>query len=256
MQCTLPEATDHKMTHHVETMVSETLERMARHYVRKTLYFSNKLMENLKRIYEYPLTIVEVPMGYGKTTAVREYLNNNDANVLWQRVYDSSITVENAVYNPFSEEIKDLLLSLCLFDSFTTKQAVHMGENNNADILLNEITGRNGFVNYDANTKTYQMHNIFTGFLKEIFDKKDNDYKQNLYQKAGHWCMRNGEYITAMQHFYAAGDFDNLLQAMQGSTLDPDSVNRLMGNLNYYGVSQNITILWVCLNTTKRLASF
>ena len=39
---------------------------------------------------EYPLTIVEAPMGYGKTTAVKHLLNNWDATVHWLRVYDDS----------------------------------------------------------------------------------------------------------------------------------------------------------------------
>lgn len=40
----------------------------------KTYYFSEKLKKKLSRITEYPLTIVEAPSGFGKTTAVREYL--------------------------------------------------------------------------------------------------------------------------------------------------------------------------------------
>ena len=37
-------------------------------------YFSDKLKERLNRIPQHPLTIVEAPSGFGKTTAVREYL--------------------------------------------------------------------------------------------------------------------------------------------------------------------------------------
>ncbi|MFT3985044.1 MAG: LuxR C-terminal-related transcriptional regulator [Lachnospiraceae bacterium] len=40
-------------------------------------YFPEKLKKQLSRILEYPLTIVEAPSGFGKTTAVREYLNEN-----------------------------------------------------------------------------------------------------------------------------------------------------------------------------------
>ncbi|MBU7008897.1 AAA family ATPase, partial [Phosphitispora fastidiosa] len=44
----------------------------------------------LDGILDYPLTIIEAPMGYGKTTSVREYLRNAGVDMLWQRVYDSS----------------------------------------------------------------------------------------------------------------------------------------------------------------------
>ncbi len=37
-------------------------------------HFSDRLKEQLYRISDYPLTVVEAPSGFGKTTAVREYL--------------------------------------------------------------------------------------------------------------------------------------------------------------------------------------
>lgn len=39
-------------------------------------YFSNRLKDQLNQISDYPLTIVEAPSGFGKTTAVREYLKS------------------------------------------------------------------------------------------------------------------------------------------------------------------------------------
>lgn len=40
-------------------------------------YFSNKLKRQLGQIASHPLTIVEAPSGFGKTTAIREYLKEN-----------------------------------------------------------------------------------------------------------------------------------------------------------------------------------
>lgn len=40
-------------------------------------YFSRDLMMQLSKMPEYPVTIIEAPSGFGKTTAVREYLNSN-----------------------------------------------------------------------------------------------------------------------------------------------------------------------------------
>ncbi|NNJ32844.1 helix-turn-helix transcriptional regulator [Lacrimispora defluvii] len=40
-------------------------------------YFSDKLKRQLVQIPHYPLTIVEAPSGFGKTTAVREFLKEN-----------------------------------------------------------------------------------------------------------------------------------------------------------------------------------
>jgi LuxR family maltose regulon positive regulatory protein len=44
---------------------------------KRVYYFSDKLKKQLDQIPNYPLTIVEAPSGFGKTTAVREYLKIN-----------------------------------------------------------------------------------------------------------------------------------------------------------------------------------
>lgn len=37
-------------------------------------YFSKQLKDRMSGMEQYPLTLVEAPSGFGKTTAVREYL--------------------------------------------------------------------------------------------------------------------------------------------------------------------------------------
>lgn len=347
----------------------------------KNIYLSDKLIKELDAIFNYPLTIVEAPMGYGKTTAVRERFNQVDANVLWLRIHDSSKTafwkrfcdlfgmidqsgamslsqlefpddgamvhealniikgipfseetlmvmddyqlvsdaetdsfleafikseiphlrivlisrhqvfrnldelklkgylhhitkealeftpleitkyfrqcginltgstadelygytegwisalyllmmnykeegrfvapsniyklVECAVYEPFSAEIKDFLLMLSILDSFTMEQAMYMW-GNDAKQMLAQITSKNAFVNYDAATGTYQMHNIFTNYLEQI--TKEQPVKAFYYTRAAQWCMKNGEYLNAMRYCYLGEDYESLLHAME-----------------------------------------
>lgn len=47
--------------------------------------------------------------------------------------------VEKAVYMPFSDEIKEFLQRISLFNSFTLEQAVHMWQKENVEMLLAEI---------------------------------------------------------------------------------------------------------------------
>lgn len=56
------------------------------------IYVTEKLKSKIKKISDYPCTLVEAPMGYGKTTAVREYLKSIDAHVLWLKLFDASIS--------------------------------------------------------------------------------------------------------------------------------------------------------------------
>ena len=41
------------------------------------IYISKRLEDRLKTIYDYPVTLVEAPTGYGKTTVLREYLKSH-----------------------------------------------------------------------------------------------------------------------------------------------------------------------------------
>lgn len=47
------------------------------------LYFTERLRKSLEAIAASPLTLVEAPMGYGKTVAVREYLRGRGTRTIW-----------------------------------------------------------------------------------------------------------------------------------------------------------------------------
>jgi LuxR family maltose regulon positive regulatory protein len=64
----------------------------------------NRVNRALESIFEYPLTVVEAPVGYGKTTAVRQYLSNRSATVLWLSFLSSEDTV-SFFWNSLASEI-------------------------------------------------------------------------------------------------------------------------------------------------------
>ena len=354
----------------------------ASQYNSKSLYFTELITEAMNGLLDYPLTIVEAPMGYGKTTFMRETLKNIDADILWQKVYDDSISgfwkgfcrqlgevdsgrslslaalgfpndsttryealslieeielqkdtvlviddyhavacpetnhfieflvnneipylhliliarytglqgieelmlkgyllhikkeafefsnkdikayyhlcgiylkehearmlcaltegwisalylimlnyqengsldtskdigklIENAVYRHFSEEIKIMLLSLCIFEGFNLEQAVYVSKNENAKSLLAEVISKNAFVKYDSSSKTYQIHNIFMNFLQEEFENRN--IQNDLYQRAAQWFLKIGDYNLAQYYFYLCKDFENIYLTLE-----------------------------------------
>ncbi|WP_315067179.1 LuxR C-terminal-related transcriptional regulator [uncultured Clostridium sp.] len=64
---------------------------MSEKYNTNALYFANKLRNKLSDIMNYPLTVMEAPCGYGKTTAAEEFLNKIDKKVLWMILDNNSI---------------------------------------------------------------------------------------------------------------------------------------------------------------------
>ena len=61
----------------------------------------------LESIFHYPMTIVEAPIGYGKTTAVREFLSSKNSPALWLS-FQSSEDTEAFFWEMFSKEISRL----------------------------------------------------------------------------------------------------------------------------------------------------
>ncbi|MBU1109474.1 MAG: LuxR C-terminal-related transcriptional regulator [Candidatus Riflebacteria bacterium] len=54
-------------------------------------YFSAELVKSIDRVYQFPLTLVQAPMGYGKTTAMRRLFESETIPCHWLKIYDDSI---------------------------------------------------------------------------------------------------------------------------------------------------------------------
>jgi LuxR family transcriptional regulator, maltose regulon positive regulatory protein len=54
-----------------------------------------QINEQLQEVFRYPLTLVTAGMGYGKTTAVRHYLNQQQAKHIWLYVENEETSAQN-----------------------------------------------------------------------------------------------------------------------------------------------------------------
>jgi LuxR family maltose regulon positive regulatory protein len=350
----------------------------------KSLYFTPRLIKQLAGVWEHPLTIVEAPMGYGKTTAVKHFLSSAEADMLWLKVYDDSIDnfwdaftrlcgelndglsarlakigvpdddlslretlqllgslvlskksvlviddyhlidspkigrfiaafaeneIENLsivltgryikfqkleelslkgllhhitqetfaltskeiakyyracgvsinekqarqlysttegwisalylmllsfieygvleppdsiykligkiVYNPLSAPLKELMMILSVFDSFTLEQAIFMWGHHDAKKMLNEIVTENTFVYCEGRSKIYQIHSIFREYLSEALEERGTRFKNELYRKAAEWYMANRDYTVARKFWYACKDFESIFESIE-----------------------------------------
>lgn len=65
----------------------------------------NRINNVLSAIYHYPLTILEAPMGYGKTTAVKNFIEAEKLKPFWFTFTDLS-HCETAFWDQFTDEIQ------------------------------------------------------------------------------------------------------------------------------------------------------
>ena len=139
---------------------------MLRNKQSKDYYFPKLLLGQLAQILEYPLTWVEAPSGFGKTTAIKEYLAEAcpTTNVYWYtclgeppyKAWDSICNIISAVNKTTVEKIKNLGIPcedtlydmIELIDAITcTEQTVlvidnyQLIRNEILDMLSNAFTG-------------------------------------------------------------------------------------------------------------------
>lgn len=123
--------------------------------------------------------------------------------------------MEKVVYRRLSTEARELLLSICIFDNFTLAQAEYMWGREDGEILLRQLAANNAFIRYEQASGLYTMHNIFTSYLRRIFDRQSVEQKQAAWNRAGHWQVSTGNYMQALDYFYKAANFGDLLTALE-----------------------------------------
>lgn len=121
--------------------------------------------------------------------------------------------MEHAIYRHLSDETKEMLLSLCLFEGFTLEQAVFISQNPQAEALLNHLVDRRAFVRYDNENGIYLIHNLFMNFLQDQLEK--TQLQQSILQRAAQWHLKTGNFGLAQHYYYACGDFNGLFNTFQ-----------------------------------------
>lgn len=119
------------------------------------------------------------------------------------------------VYGPLTSELREFLVHICAFEYFTLPQAQFMWPHHNAAPLLKRLMAQNAFIRYDARGQVYHLHNIFAGYLRELFDGLAEEKKKAIWKAAGEWHLTVADYLAAMRCFHQAGDFDRLLDAVE-----------------------------------------
>lgn len=139
--------------------------------------------------------------------------------------------IEKTVYRQCPETVKEFLLTICVFDSFTLAQAKAMWPQGNAEVLVRYLMTNNAFIKFDRYNQTYHVHNIFTGYLREQQERQGPERRQAVQRAAGSWYAGSGDYIQAMDCFYQAGDFEELLLAFEldnGHSINSEHWEKIM----------------------------
>lgn len=132
-------------------------------------------------------------------------------------IYD---LLDKAIYKRLSEDVKEFLLHMCVFDRLSMEQARYIFSKKNTRDILKDLTEANMFVVFDSREKSYSLHSIFREFLLKRLEEKDEEYQKEVYRKSGQWFTITADYFSARECFYKCGDFDGIME-----TIEKDSSN-------------------------------
>ncbi len=167
--------------------------------------------------------------------------------------------IEKAVYRQYPAEVKEFLLTICVFDNFSWAQAKAMWPEENVEAMVSYLMNHNAFIKYDKYSKTYRMHNIFTAFLREKLSRQGQERRRAVLRAAGCWYEGSGDYINAMDAYYQAGDFDGLLAALEkakGHTISTEHKEKIIRYFEECPVDIKKARPWACLVYTIYLFVF
>ena len=125
--------------------------------------------------------------------------------------------MSEVLYVPLPERQKKLLTTMSLFPEWTAEQAAFIGGCADAEQLLKTMRRNNAFLYYSAADGSYRLHHLLQESVQKVFSDLSAPAKREIAERAGTWFFQGADYSTAADYFYQAGNFEGLMQAVEGS---------------------------------------
>ncbi len=141
----------------------------------------------------------------------RSYLQNG-----WWQFNASDIfqLMDEVMYQPLDDRKRRFLLVNGLSDTFTREQAAYMWQEPGSEELLDNLTQENAFISMDPKSGTYRYHNMLRDVVKTHFSALAKDEQREMLIRLGQRQAEQKDYIQASQTFYAAGEWERLLDVL------------------------------------------
>jgi LuxR family maltose regulon positive regulatory protein len=105
-------------------------------------------------------------------------------------------------------DVRQFLLRTSIPDRLTLSLANRLAPDADADTLLSELERENLFVSEIAGgPRGYRYHNLFREFLRMEAVRRLGSDVDDLHRATARWCAAAGDYLAALRHAVAGGDW-------------------------------------------------
>ncbi len=147
----------------------------------------------------------------GWVAAIRLQLQNYRHTGSFADFSDISPLVETAIWNRMSQNERNLLMALSLFESFTTSQAAIMNDGLALPDTVAELLSLDFFIRYASDRQGYVLHSILQDYLRERFAMQSCEFKKAMYRRAAHASLAAGDLLQAALFFMKVDDYQSVL---------------------------------------------
>ncbi len=123
--------------------------------------------------------------------------------------------LKTAIFDKLSPQMQEFFMKVSLFDWFEIDGARYVTQMDITENLLFESQEQFGFLDYDARSRSFQMHALFRAVAEMELEKSDIDMK-GLYSRAAQWREKKNDYIQAVNYYKKSGNSEKIAQIYSG----------------------------------------
>lgn len=163
----------------------------------------------------------------GWIAAIRLQMLNYRQTGAFQRTGEIDQLVRTAIWHRLPAMEREFLLSVCVLDSFTPRQACLLCGVDTLPENLLRLMEDNPFVRCEPAQGRYMVHSILQNYLRgRFFHCQPPEFQTRVLRRAGEAAASAGDYFSAAGFYRRVGDLDAALALPFGGTYLNDQKER------------------------------
>lgn len=150
----------------------------------------------------------------GWMSAVYLALYDYKKNSRLQNIGNITHLMRTSIYDKLPENLKELLMKVSLFDSFTAEQAAYITKLDFSLDSLYQWAKSIGFIKVDFVTENFELHALLKAVAIVELEQSGFD-KQILYERCGEWYEKKEDYIQAIKYQQKANNTDQVFRIIE-----------------------------------------
>ncbi len=142
------------------------------------------------------------------------FLHLNQYLKFGSSINDSSTLqlIEELIWNHFNLEMKQCLLRLAPFDTFSLETIAWVLDQNEVPETISDTLKATPLIYYDPLSRVFYPHRIVMDFFRSALDCRPADLRTEIYSRAADYCLKHQNWDQALRFYQEAGQPSAVMQ--------------------------------------------